>query len=260
MITASLKNKQNQTVNLNGQPGKFQLFKITGLDPGNAVINSTAIAGMDGTRFNSARLNNRQIVIYLKLEGDPEAARRELYSKFPNKAEVTLTVTTFTTASITGHVSGISCGTFDQKEILQMSILCDDPYFYGPATETGGTWNTESKEIIVVNNGDAGAGFILQVAYDGQVGGTEFTLSTGTGFMQFDFPAECETGQFTIDTINETFTINEISVPGLIDGVPLLKFGSTFPKLGAGENTIIFTNQQADFVARFEVPTKIGGM
>ena len=238
------------------------MISCAGIAPGKAVINSTAIVGVDGSRFISARLNNRNIVIMAKLNGNVAANRRNLCSKFPLKERVTLSVTTDISATISGIIDGLDYTVFNQKEVLQISILCEDPYFYGTSWVGNFTMqNTQSKSVSAVNNGDAGTGFVMRIGYSLQSGGVKFGFTLGTEFFRFQFPSDAEDGILEIDTENETFTITENGgVP--VDAVPLLTFGSVFPTLQPGNTSIVFTSSSTytAYSIQITTPTKIGGM
>ena len=48
----------------------FLITSIDGLGPGKANINTTNKSGMDGSKYNSAKRENRNIVIHLKFISD----------------------------------------------------------------------------------------------------------------------------------------------------------------------------------------------
>ena len=261
-MNISLKNSLNQTVVLTGQESNYQVISVTGLDPGKAVINTTTIAGVDGTRFNSARLNNRNIVIMLKINGDADTNRQNLYQKFPLKEEVKITVTTNKTGTIKGHIDSISCNVFDQKQIMQISVLCDDPYFYGTDYVKTETWDAENEDphsLAVTNSGEVGTGFSLEIDYDGQFMGID--ISNDTGHLNFLFSSAASIGKFIIDTVEGTAVMQ--SNGQTVDILQYLQYGSTFPKLPAGNSSVLITLVEAnttDLTAKITIPVKFGGM
>ena len=50
----------------------FLIQDITGLGPAKANVNSTEMATSDGSVYNSARLNSRNIVLTIKLMSNPQ--------------------------------------------------------------------------------------------------------------------------------------------------------------------------------------------
>lgn len=114
---------------------------ITGLGPQKADINTTRRAGSDGSIYNSAKVESRNIVITLiyytdntaGTDGqilDVEALRHRTYEFFPIKRKVTLHfVTDRRRASISGYIESNEIGFFTNMEGSQISIVCNDPWF-----------------------------------------------------------------------------------------------------------------------------------
>ena len=74
----------------------FAVQSISGLGPSKADINTTEISTNDGSLYNSARVNSRNIVMSLKLMFNPqiEDTRHDSYKYFPIKKKVTLLIET----------------------------------------------------------------------------------------------------------------------------------------------------------------------
>lgn len=110
----------------------FIIEHIDGLGPPRAAINTSASANSDGSIFNSARLNERNIVIDLIFTPTPtiEDTRQRSYKYFPLKKPVTLKFWCDNrNLYITGRVESNAPDIFSEQEGNQISILCDDPYF-----------------------------------------------------------------------------------------------------------------------------------
>lgn len=130
MYTAKIQNAGGEVLTLTGAESKWQVFDITGLDPPKAQINLTDLAGLDGARLNSAKLETRNIVIYLKINGDAEANRLELYQFFRTKEEcIFFFKNRRRDVQIAGVVESVECPQFTNAEIMQVSIVCPFPYF-----------------------------------------------------------------------------------------------------------------------------------
>lgn len=111
---------------------------ITGIGPGKATINVTELATSDGGIYNSARLSKRNIVFsfYIVGEPNPEDSRQLLYRIFPIKERVSIEfITDNRMSTITGYVESVEPDIFQDKEKSQVSIICDDPYFYADNAE-----------------------------------------------------------------------------------------------------------------------------
>ena len=130
MFTARVKNQNGEELTLTQKEQKYQVISITGLDQPPAQINLTDIAGMDGAKFNSSKLQTRNIVITLKINNDAEENRFELYHYFRAKENLTFY---YKSASvdvfINGYVETVECVIFSNSETMQVSIICPFPYF-----------------------------------------------------------------------------------------------------------------------------------
>lgn len=130
MYQASIENSRGQSLQLTGDEANYQILDIEGLNPPEAQVNLTDIAGMDGAKFNSAKLQTRNVVITLRLNGDAEANRIKLYQYFPTKEQVTFYYSnSHRDVFIKGYVNSCEVNPFSQDEQMQVSIICPNPYF-----------------------------------------------------------------------------------------------------------------------------------
>ena len=117
------------------QNGDYSLADISGLTPSKATINYTDIAGSDNSVFNSARMEVRNIVLTVVPEGAIETNRIGLYDVFRIKQLITLLYTTESRdVTIAGYVESIEGSLFSQKQSLQISIICVEPFFKDATT------------------------------------------------------------------------------------------------------------------------------
>lgn len=111
----------------------FAITEIEGLGPAKADIHTTDVATNDGSIYNSARVNNRNIVLSFRFVDErltAEEIRLKSYKFFPIKSKVTLTVETDNRiALIDGYVESNEPKIFSQYEETQISIICTNPYF-----------------------------------------------------------------------------------------------------------------------------------
>lgn len=109
------------------------ITNVEGLGPPKANINMSEMAGMDGTIFNSARVESRNIVISMLFTFSPkiEDARQRTYKYFPIKKELEMLVETDNRiAKVKGVVETNEPDIFSSNEGNSISLVCDDPYFY----------------------------------------------------------------------------------------------------------------------------------
>lgn len=109
------------------------ITEIDGLGPVKADINTSTVAVSDGTVFNSARANERNIVMKIRFmfAQTIEDSRQLTYKYFPLKHLVKVRVETDNrTSEATGYVESNEPEIFSEKESTKISILCPDPNFY----------------------------------------------------------------------------------------------------------------------------------
>lgn len=108
----------------------FCLYKIDGLCPPSATLNFSTIANVDGTVYNSGRINQRNLVLYVKIFPDVETNRNILYKHFPIGQKVRIFYRNdLHNVYIDGYVESFECDLFTNNEVAQISIICNDPYF-----------------------------------------------------------------------------------------------------------------------------------
>lgn len=190
MFTLIAENQYQEQLELTHNPA-YTITDIDGIDPPDANINTTHNAGADGSEFNSAYVNDRQITITLVVNAPAEVNRINLYKYFKSKFPVTLYYTNATReVFINGYVQNISVGYFDKKQTVQIVIFCPKPYFNGVTDSVQEFASVESlfefpfsiaeagipfSELIVgleksiINNGDVTTGVIINIQATGQV-------------------------------------------------------------------------------------------
>lgn len=118
----------------------FVVAGIEGLGPVKSTINMADLATLDGSVYESARAEKRNIVLSLVFTDTQltiEEVRHLSYKFFPIKKKLTLTVTTDQrTATTTGYVESNEPVIFHNMSNTSISILCPDPYFYSDSDGT----------------------------------------------------------------------------------------------------------------------------
>lgn len=113
---------------------------IEGIGPPKGNVNYTEIASGDGGQFNSARASIRNITMQLGLMPVPtvEESRHRVYKYFPLDQQVTLRFETDKRlCEITGWVEECEPDIFSDDEVVDISIVCPDPYFYSVDSQLG---------------------------------------------------------------------------------------------------------------------------
>ena len=258
MYTAKIENSNGQVLELTQNESDYQIVSITGLNPPPAQINTTNIAGIDGSKFNSAKLDTRNIVIMLKLNGDVEGNRLALYQMFRTKEECRFYYSNGRRdVSIPGYVETVECDFFTNAEIMQVSIICMYPYFrdvdetvfevsdsiagfHFPFSINIGApiafsvYNTDHV-ANVINTAEADTGMIIRIDVKNPVSTIEIRNEDSGEFFKLIYSFQRG------DTIIVNTNKGEKSIALIRNGIeanifPALQRGSTFFQLAVGRN------------------------
>lgn len=133
MYIAKIENRRGDVLTLTQNESEYQVERIDGLNPPSAQINMLNMANIDGAKFNSSKLNTREIVIMIRISGggdEVEERRHRLYRYFPTKDWCKFYYTNnFRDVWIEGYVNTVEVSPFDNKQLMQISILCPQSYF-----------------------------------------------------------------------------------------------------------------------------------
>ena len=197
----------------------FAISSIDGLGPTTVNLTTEKVAGLDGTLFSNALLSERQItmkVIPLFSYGNSVEERRlKCYKAFPLKRPFTLLVKTDTRyAYTTAYVKSIDPDIFSKEEVMNITLVCPDPYFY-EYNATGGTlvtfngiddefefeFENDSLEEDMIEFGDIQTNPVRNIIYDGgiDVGITIHLHALGTA-TNFSFYNSLTKESMTLDT------------------------------------------------------------
>lgn len=119
------------------------------LEPVKATINTSRVATLNGTIYNSSYLNQRSMVLNLRftevwgetpegmrIKETIEDIRLKSYKYFPEQKEIKLVIETDKYAVEThGYVEHNKPNVFSDTEGTSISIICTDPYLYSTDTE-----------------------------------------------------------------------------------------------------------------------------
>lgn len=203
------------------KPNGVYIKSIDGLGPAQANINTTELSSNDGSVFNSARLNQRNIVITFGLMFNPmiEDMRHTIYKYFPMKKPVRLDIVTDRRKCYTiGYVETNNPDIFNKEETQQVSIICPSPWLYG-ITDSSGTidmyhvakkfeFDRDAKSPIEQVNPNQSLGFFPTDGDNVEFG--EINKNTATTFT---YEGDDDTGvRFTLHflgSVYSDFSIND---------------------------------------------------
>lgn len=195
-LKLKITNKYGQSITLT-QNKAFSVAQVTGLTPPPATINTAPIATKDGSLFNSAFLENRNIVILLYPTGAPEAERVNLYKYLKAKQPIRLELTTKSRAVyIDGYIESLEGDLYENPQSLQASVICPDPYF---KAITAIVKNFASASEEITNTSDEESGAVFEITASGAAENP--TITNDTTGESFTFTYELQAGdKVTLNT------------------------------------------------------------
>lgn len=189
MLEIKAKNEQGEVL-VFGRDLRYAVT-ISGVSPAAASINLSKAAMIDGARFNSSRVNERNIVLMVYFLKDVESARLNLYRYFPPKHKCILYLKNGARdVCIEGYVETVECDLYALGQCAQISVICPDPYFKDiddtyagvqkmqPLLEFPLMTEKEGVELsqlyndavsTVVNKGDVETGMVIELMSSGRV-------------------------------------------------------------------------------------------
>lgn len=261
MFSLAIENKKQNRLRLTNNPN-YSIISVTGLEPANANINTAVNASFDGSTFKSSRLENRNIVIMLAIEGAVETNRIELYKFIKVKDEITVYYSNNTRdVFIKGYVESMQIGFFDEKQIVQVSVICPNPYFMNventdesfssiqglfefpfSIAEAGIPFSEIriDQEINIQNLGDVATGMIIEFRALGTV--TNPTLyNTDTGKFMRLIETMTDGDVIQINTNRGEKGVLKVSGGTVTNILNKLDEDSSWLTLDTGDNVMMFT-------------------
>lgn len=261
MYTLTIENYKGEQLQLS-QNQNYSITSIEGLSPPTANINTSVNANFDGSIYRSSRLNERNIVIQLAIEGNVEANRIALYQYVKVKKKCTIYYQNGSRdVSIVGYVESMDIAIFEEKETVQISIICPRPYF-ADVTETSLNMSMTSnlfefpfsipeegiefsilqagQESQIQNLGDVETGALIVFHATGPTSNPAiYNVITGESFK---VNVNMEAGDIlTISTIDGEKAVN-LTVNGVSsNAINYVERGSTWLKFDSGLNLMLYS-------------------
>lgn len=236
--------------------------KITGLTPGSATINTTKIATKDGSKFNSSTLNERNIVLTIYPCNNVEQSRINLYKYIRLKQYIKLYLKNGRRdVWIEGRIETVDGDLYESPQMLQVSIICPDPYFksltlanygfsvvkpafsFAKAIPVEGVVISELETYVqknIINDSDEETGIIIELYANAlALEPTIYNITTGESFtINHEFQAG--------DIVRLNTRSGEKSLTLVRDGVESnilnqMQMGSNWFNLRVGDNIFSYT-------------------
>lgn len=256
-----IENSKGEQIQLTQNPN-YSIISVSGLNPPTSNINTAVNANFDGSIYKSSRMNARNIVIELAIEGNVEANRIALYRYIRSKKQcIVYYKNASRSVSIVGYVESLEISYFDEKETVQISIMCPRPYFIDknstditfssvnalfefpfsiPAAGIEFSTLNLNEEINIVNGGDIETGMTIIFHAVGEVSNpTIYNVETRESLKINITMANGDV--LIIDTKK-----GEKRITNIVDGVEInalnyLDKASTWLALESGDNIMIYT-------------------
>lgn len=257
MYTLIAQNKYGQQIELTHNEA-YVIESIEGIDPPEAVINVVKNANADGSVFNSAYVNERQIIITLAINGPAEDNRINLYKYFKNKYPTRLYYKNGARdVYIDGYCKNIQISFFNLKQIAQIIIICPDPFFKNSDNELINFSSIDPlfefpfeieepiafSEILaevqknIINKGDVDAGMKLVINITGSV--TNPIIYNSETNQYFKLNASFISGdEIVIDTEFMKKSVTLTRNGAITSLVNVIQNGSTWMQLLPGDNLL----------------------
>ena len=144
MYSLTVENTKGEQMNLTQNPD-YTIINIDGLHPPDAIINTMERAGHDGSLFNSAKVDNRQIILDIAINKNACVNRNNLYRFFQSARPVRLIYNNeLRGVYIDGYVQNAPIAFFEQKQTIQITIICPDPFWHSTVNVEGMTDGMEA--------------------------------------------------------------------------------------------------------------------
>lgn len=266
MFTLRIENARGEFKEFTHDQGNYYVVGIQGLAYPPTNVNTATGGGVDGSFHNSSRVQQRNLVIDIVLNGDIETNRQQLYRFFNIKKPCTIYFSNANrNVKIIGYVEVLDGDIFVQRERMQISIICPRPYFEGmDAIEADISTTISAFEFpfsinfnnpvpfsemedapiaTLVNTGDADVGFTATIEVKESISRLAILNNTTSEQFVLDLTNVGVTSGQTIYLDTRTGQM-KVEVDITIMRVNLINYiadGSKWLKLIPGENELTFT-------------------
>ena len=129
MFSLQLENDSANIVNINDGVNYLVTY-ASGLNPPSASIFTAKSPNRKGTKYNGSTLDERNIVLSIKLLGNIEANRNALYDWVDTEQYIKVRYQNGTkNVYCEGYVQDCSIDLFTDNEVVSVAIICPNPYW-----------------------------------------------------------------------------------------------------------------------------------
>jgi hypothetical protein len=234
------------TLQLDDDSSGLVVRDVQGLDPVNSTIAKSNFAQKDGTQFNAARREDRNVVILLDLKPADASTtagdlRKQLYSFFMPKSAVDLRFYDGDlVVNSSGRVESCVAPLFTDKPKATISVVCFDPDLIAlDPVELSGSTVSDTTETLIAYEGTTETGFQLVLNLNrAETDFSIFVRSPDGITRQMDFVINMASGDtLTVNTQTGEKQITLVHSSVQSDALFALA-GSTWLTLSEGDNYI----------------------
>lgn len=261
MYSLSVENESGERLDLTGNPA-YDIIDVSGTNPPPANINTAGVSGLDGTRFNSATVGQRNIVITMNIKDPIEQNRIALYKFFRVKHKIRVFYkNNLRDVYIDGYVETFENNPWTKLQQPQISIICPQPFWLS-AEETSVDF-ADSQSLFefpfsissagipfsqqlqlaqtIINSGEIETGGIITIKAlsDGVDTPVFYNDSTGQ-YIGIDMVMQ-QDDTIIIDTITGEKSVKLKRGTSITNIMNQRIFGSSWVQFRSGENVIRFT-------------------
>lgn len=129
MFSLKLENESANIVDINDGE-KYVVLSVSGLNPPPASIYTSKSPNRKGVKYNGSTLDERNIVIQIKILGDIEENRNALYSWVDTEQYCKVHYQNgVKSVFCEGHVQDCEIDFFTDNEVIDLAIICENPYW-----------------------------------------------------------------------------------------------------------------------------------
>ena len=261
MYSLVVENSKGEQLNLTENPD-YVVTNIDGLYPPDAIINTMERAGHDGKMFNSAKVDARQIILNIAINQDACINRNTLYRFFQTARPVRLIYNNdLRGVYIDGYVQNAPIEFFGNKQTIQITIICPDPFWHSTVAVEGTTNGMESlfefpfsipeggisfseysggNVAYIWNPGTVESGLIIEIKATGAATNPRIYHQNTDKYFKVD--TSLQSGDvLTIDTRTDHKKIQRVRSGTTTNLIASRDLGSTWLQMDPGENVFILS-------------------
>ena len=130
MFSLRLENENASIIDINDGV-RYLVTAVSGLNPPTASIFTATSPNRKGVKYNGSTLDARNIVITIKILGDVAVNRNALYAWVDTEQYVKIHYQNeLKNVYCEGHVEECSVDMFSNNEIVDVAIICENPYWH----------------------------------------------------------------------------------------------------------------------------------